>query len=149
MAATLRLEVVTPERMLIKEQVLAVTVPGLDGELGVLPEHAPLLSELGCGALTFTLESGQKKCLSICGGYLEVLPDRVRVLAQLAEFSDEIDVKRAEGALHRASERVLHPTADVDVARALNAMKRAQARLNAAKAAPSNYRGMPGPGLNQ
>lgn len=133
MAATLRLEVVTPERMLIKEQVLAVTIPGLGGELGILPEHAPLLSELGCGALTFSLETGQKKCLSICGGYVEVLPDRVRVLATLAEFADEIDVKRAEEALKRAEERVLHPTADLDTARALNAMKRAQARIAAAK----------------
>ncbi|HEY3442468.1 MAG TPA: F0F1 ATP synthase subunit epsilon [Paludibaculum sp.] len=133
MAATLRLEVVTPERMLIREQVLAVTIPGLGGELGILPEHAPLLSELGCGPLTFTLETGQKKCLSICGGYVEVLQDRVRVLAMLAEFADEIDVKRAESALHRAEERVLHPTADLDTARALNAMKRAQARIAAAK----------------
>ena len=133
MAATLRLELVTPERMLVREQVLAVTIPGLDGELGILPEHAPLVSELGCGPLTYTLETGQKKSLSICGGFLEVLQDRVRVLAQRAEFADEIDVKRAEAALMRASERVLHPTADLDSARALNAMKRAQARLAAAK----------------
>ena len=101
--------------------------------IGVLPEHAPLVSELGCGPLTYTLETGQKKSLSICGGFLEVLQDRVRVLAQRAEFADEIDVKRAEAALMRASERVLHPTADLDSARALNAMKRAQARLAAAK----------------
>ena len=133
MAATLRLEVVTPERMLIREQVLEVRVPGLGGEMGILPEHAPLISELVCGPLAFTLETGQQKCLSICGGYVEVLPDRVRVLAKFAELADEIDVKRAEGALHRAEERVLHPTADLDSARALNAMKRAQARLAAAK----------------
>lgn len=67
--------------------------------------------------MTFTLETGQKKSLSICGGYVEVLPDRVRVLATLAEFADEIDVKRAEEALKRARERVLHPTADLDTAR--------------------------------
>ena len=133
MAATLRLEVVTPERMLIKEQVVAVTIPGLDGELGILPEHAPLMSILGCGALVYTLETGQRKCLSICGGYLEVLQDRVRVLATLAEFADEIDVKRAQDALKRAEDRMLHPTADVDTARALNAMKRAEARIAAAK----------------
>lgn len=133
MAATLQLEVVTPERMLIKEQVLAVTIPGLGGELGILPEHAPLLSELGSGSLVYTLESGQKKWLSISGGYLEVLENRVRVLAQRAEFADEIDVKRAGDALKRAEERVLHPTADLDSARALNAMKRAQARLAAAQ----------------
>jgi F-type H+-transporting ATPase subunit epsilon len=133
MAATLRLEVVTPERMLIREQVLAVTVPGLGGELGILPEHAPLISELGCGTLAFTLETGHQKCLSICGGYVEVLGDHVRVLARFAELADEIDVKRAEAALHRAEERVLHPAADLDTARALNAMKRAQARIAAAK----------------
>lgn len=133
MAGMLRLEVVTPERLLIKEQVLAVTVPGLGGELGILPEHAPLLSELGNGPLMYTLETGQKKCLSVCGGYVEVLPDSVRVLAQLAEFADDIDVKRAEAALHRAEERVLHPTADLDTARALNAMKRAEARIAAAR----------------
>ncbi len=133
MAATLRLEVVTPERMLITEHVLAVTVPGLAGELGILPEHAPLLSELGCGPLVFTLETGQKKCLSISGGYVEVLPDRVRVLAQFAEFADELDVKRAQDALKRAEERMLHPTPGIDTARALNAMSRARARLAAAQ----------------
>ncbi len=133
MAATLRLEVVTPERMLIREQVLEVRVPGFGGEMGILPEHAPLISELGCGPLAFTLETGHQKCLSICGGYVEVLPDRVRVLAKFAELADEIDVKRAEGALQRAEARVLQPTADLDTARALNAMKRAQARLAAAK----------------
>lgn len=133
MAATLRLEVVTPERLLIREQVLAVTIPGLGGELGILPEHAALLSELGDGPLTFTLETGQKKSLSICGGYLEVLDNRVNVLATLAEFADEIDVKRAEAALQRAENRVLHPTVDLDSARALNAMRRAQARIAASK----------------
>lgn len=134
MAAVLQLEVATPERLLLKEQVLQVEVPGLDGELGILPEHAPLLSELGNGPLVYTLENGGKKCMSICGGYVEVLPDRVRVLATRAEQADEIDAKRAEESLKRANERLAHPTGDVDVSRALNAMKRAQARIAAAKA---------------
>jgi F-type H+-transporting ATPase subunit epsilon len=133
MAETLRLEVATPERMLIREQVLDAQLPGLDGELGILPGHAALLSELGSGPLVFTLETGLKKCMAVCGGYVEVLPDRIRVLARRAEFSSEIDIKRAEASLERANERILHPTADVDVARALNAMKRAQARIDAAK----------------
>ncbi|MGJ5814901.1 F0F1 ATP synthase subunit epsilon [Paludibaculum fermentans] len=135
MSGLLTLEVATPERLLLKEQVKGVTVPGLDGELGILPEHAPLLSELGCGPLSFELENGQKKYISICGGYVEVLPDHVRVLAAQAENASEIDAKRAETALQRANERLLHPTADMDVARALNALKRAQARVAVAKIA--------------
>jgi F-type H+-transporting ATPase subunit epsilon len=132
MAATLRLEVATPERLLLKEQVTQVEVPGLNGALGILPEHAPLLSELGCGPLSYTPEDGKQRHMSICGGYVEVAPDSVRVLASRAEAAGDIDAKRAEEALQRANERLLHPTADLDVARALNAMRRAQARLDAA-----------------
>lgn len=133
MAAALQLEVATPERLMLKEQVLQVQVPGANGELGILPEHAALLGELGSGSLCYTLENGQRKFLSVSGGYVEVLPDRVRILADRAENADDIDVKRAEEALKRANERVLHPTADVDIARALNAMKRAEARLAVAR----------------
>ena len=135
MAATLCLEVATPERLLLKEQVTQAEVPGANGALGILPGHAALLSVLGDGPLTYTLENGQRKCMAICGGYLEVGPDFIRVLATCSENADAIDVKRAEDALKRANERLLHPTADVDVARALNAMHRAQARLDAAAAA--------------
>jgi F-type H+-transporting ATPase subunit epsilon len=129
MAGTLRLEVATPERLLLKEQVQQVQVPGAGGELGILPEHAPLLTELGYGALVYTMENGQRKAMAICGGYAEVGPDLVRVLAAKAENADELDAKRAESALQRANERLLHPTADMDVARAINAMQRAQGRL--------------------
>jgi F-type H+-transporting ATPase subunit epsilon len=134
MAGSLLLEVATPERMLLKARVTDVEVPGANGALGILPEHAPLLSELGPGTLKYTPEGANYcKWMSIMGGWLEVLPDRVRVLATAAEFADEVDIKRAEEALQRANERLLHPTADVDIARALDAMQRAQARLNAAK----------------
>jgi F-type H+-transporting ATPase subunit epsilon len=132
MAATLRLEVATPERLLLKEQVTQAEVPGLEGALGILPEHAPLLSELGCGPLTYVLENGQKKVMAVCGGYVEAGPDAVRVLATRAEAADDIDVKRAEESLKRANERLLSPVADLDVVRALNAARRAQARLDAA-----------------
>lgn len=94
---------------------------------------ATLISELGCGPLSFKTESGQKRVLAICGGYVEVASNHVRVLARHAEYADEIDVARAEAALKRANERLLHPTPDVDVARALSALNRAQARLAAAK----------------
>lgn len=135
MAGTLRLEVATPERLLLREQVKEVTLPGAGGELGILPEHAALLSELGDGTLAYEAEGGPRRFISICGGYAEVLPDRVRVLARCAETSDEIDIKRAEAALQRANERILNVTPDLDVARALNAMRRAQARLAAAQRA--------------
>lgn len=132
MAGLLRLEVATPERLLLKENVRQAQVPAANGCLGILPEHAPLLAELGVGVLVYELENGQKKWMSIIGGYVEVGPDRIRVLANRAENADEIDVARAQAALKRAHERIMNPTPDVDIARALNALRRAQARLEAA-----------------
>jgi F-type H+-transporting ATPase subunit epsilon len=149
MAETFRLEIASPERMLVNEAVTEATIPGEQGMLGILPGHAPLLSELGIGDLTYTLLSGQRHFLAVEGGYVEISGNHVRVAARNAEFANEIDVARAEQALKRATERIANPLPGVDIAKALNAAKRAQARLNAAKAAPSNYMGMPGPGLNQ
>jgi len=132
MSALLRLEVATPERLLLRENVRQAQVPAANGYLGILPDHAPLLSELGIGVLIYELENGQKKWMSIIGGYVEVGPDRIRVLANRAENADEIDVARAQAALKRANERIMNPTPDVDIARALNSLRRAQARLEAA-----------------
>jgi len=149
MAETFRLEIASPERMLVNEAVTEATIPGEQGVLGILPGHAPLLSELGTGELSYTLVNGQRHFMAVQGGYLEISGNHARVAAHNAEYANEIDIARAEKALKRATERVANPLPGVDVAKALNAMKRAQARLNAAKAAPSNYAGMPGPGLNQ
>jgi len=132
MAGLLRLEVATPERMLLRENVRQAQVPAANGYLGILPEHAPLLAELGTGVLVYELENGQKKWMSVIGGYVEVGPDRIRVLANRAESADEIDVARAQAALKRAEERILHPAPGIDIARALNAAERARARLEAA-----------------
>ena len=132
MADKFQLEVATPERLLIREQVSEAQVPAANGYLGVLPGHAPLLAALGTGELTYTAD-GRRSSLSVDGGWVEVLPDRVRVLATHAEKASEIDAKRAEEALHRAEEHLAHPDAGIDVGRALNAMTRAQARLAAAK----------------
>jgi len=132
MAGLLRLEVATPERMLLKENVRQAQVPAANGYLGILPDHAPLLAELGVGTLVYELETGQKKWMSVVGGYVEVGPDRVRVLANRAESADEIDLARAQAALKRAEERILNPAPGVDIARALNAAERARARLEAA-----------------
>ena len=133
MAGTILLEVATPERLMLKETVIEVEVPGANGELGILPEHAPLLSELGAGVLRYTVQGQRPHCLCVSGGWVEVSQDSVRVLANTAELADDIDLKRAQDALQRANQRLLNPTGDVDIARALNALKRAQARLDASK----------------
>jgi len=125
------LEIATPERLLIREQVSEAQIPAQTGELGVRPEHAPLIAELGTGVLTY-LADGRRREMVVSGGVVEVLPDRTRVLADVAEHTDEIDAKRAAEAVRRASERLTRPELGLDVARALNALHRAQARLQAA-----------------
>jgi F-type H+-transporting ATPase subunit epsilon len=130
MADTLSLEVATPERSLVREQVSDLQVPGKEGYMGILPGHAPLLGMLGIGVLTYVWE-GKKRYLSIHQGFLEVLEDHVRVLADVAERAEEIDVQRARAALQRAQEEGLNPALGVDPGSALLAMARAKARLEA------------------
>ncbi len=130
MAATLELEVATPDRLLVKDQVSEVQIPGLTGYLGVLPDHAPLLSELGSGLLTYTI-GGKAHSVVVSGGWVEVLPTGARVLAAVAERPNEIDLKRAQEALDRAEKR-LKEAGDWDIARALRAAERARARMEAA-----------------
>jgi F-type H+-transporting ATPase subunit epsilon len=128
MADTLELEVATPERELVREQVSDVQVPGKNGYMGILPGHAPLLGLLGIGTLAY-VSDGKKRYLSIHGGFVEVLEDHVRVLADVAERAEEIDVQRARAALQRAQEEGLNPALGVDPGAALAAMARAEARL--------------------
>ena len=132
MADTLSLEVATPERSLVREQVSDLQVPGKEGYMGILPGHAPLLGMLGIGVLTYVWE-GKKRYLSIHQGFLEVLEDHVRVLADVAERAEEIDVQRARSALQRAQEEGLNPALGVDPGAALLAMARAKTRLEAAE----------------
>ena len=131
MGEVLTLEVVTPERLLVREQVTAVQVPAKNGYLGILPGHAPLLAELGTGFLNFEA-AGRRWYLAVHGGFLEVLSDRVRVLATAAERAEEIDVERAQGDMKRAQEQVFNASLGVDPAFALDEMASAQARLDAA-----------------
>jgi F-type H+-transporting ATPase subunit epsilon len=131
MADTLALEVVTPERLLVREDVTVVQVLAANGYLGVLPGHAPLLAELGIGFLNYET-GGKRRYLAVHGGYLEILADRVRVLATAAERAEEIDVERAKAAMKRAQDENLNASLGVDPAVALCAMARAQARLDAA-----------------
>jgi F-type H+-transporting ATPase subunit epsilon len=134
MADTLSLEVATPERELVREPVSEVQVPGKSGYMGILPGHAPLMGILGIGMLTYvSVSDGKKRYLSIHQGFLEVLEDHVRVLADVAERAEEIDAQRARAALQRAQEEGLNPALGVDPGAALLAMERAQARLEAAE----------------
>ncbi|HTQ57000.1 MAG TPA: F0F1 ATP synthase subunit epsilon [Bryobacteraceae bacterium] len=131
MADTLALEVVTPERLLVHEDVSAVQAPAANGYVGILPGHAPLLAELGTGFLNYEA-GGIRWYLAVHNGYLEVLGDKVRVLATAAERAEEIDVERAKAAMKRAEEQMMNASLGVDPAVALSAIQRAQARLDAA-----------------
>jgi len=130
MPDVLELEVATPERLLVREETTEVQLPGKNGYMGILPGHAPLLSELGTGLLTW-VAGGRKLALSLQGGFVEVLPGNVRVLANVAERAEEIDVERARVDLQRAESEVLNPALGADPAVALYAMAWAQARLDA------------------
>ena len=131
MAETFQLEVATPDRLLVREQVDEAEIPLVSGYIGVLPGHSPLLGELGTGDLIYSAQ-GRRRHMAVTGGWVEVLGGNVRVLADSAEKADEIDMARAEEAQKRALDRLSHPVQDLDVARALNALKRAQARVEAA-----------------
>ena len=132
MADALELEVATPERELVKERVSEVEVRGKDGYMGILPGHAPLLGELGSGQLTYVV-GRHRKILAVHSGFLEVLDDHVRVLADAAERAEDIDVERARTALRRAREEVLNPPAGSDNHTALAALERAQTRVDVAE----------------
>ena len=137
---SIQLIVVTPERQLLRQSVVEVTVPGLDGELGILPGHAPLITELGIGELNYRMSSnGQPIPLVILAGFAEVLPDRVTILAETAERATEIDLGRAEAALERAQKRLASSNANLDWDRATLALQRSLIRIQIAR----KYRGQP------
>jgi F-type H+-transporting ATPase subunit epsilon len=134
MAETFQLEVATPERLLIREQVTEAQIPCASGMIGVLPDHAPLLGEIGTGELSYAGPQG-RRTMFVSGGWIQVLNNEVRVITERAEHASEIDAARAEAALKRARERLALPLGSgIDIARALNAASRAEARLAAAKA---------------
>jgi F-type H+-transporting ATPase subunit epsilon len=132
MADTLELEIATPERQLAREQVSEVEIPGKEGYMGILPGHAPLLGLLGTGTLTY-VAGGNKRYFAVHSGFIEVLDDHVRVLANIAEPKEEIDIQRAREDFQRAQEQSLNPSLGVDPAAALEAMMHAQARIETAE----------------
>jgi F-type H+-transporting ATPase subunit epsilon len=133
----IHLDIVTPDRLAAHEAVTWVMVPGKDGYLGILPGHAPLLTELGPGELEYT-SGNTKHSLAVDWGFAEVLPDRVIVLVQAAERAEDIDVERAEVAKQRAEDQLKRfSDPEVDLQHAQEALRRAIARLETAK----KYRG--------
>jgi F-type H+-transporting ATPase subunit epsilon len=130
----LQLQIVSADRLLVEDQVDEVEVPAADGYLGVLPGHTPLLALLQVGELWY--RKGQEKFyLSIAFGFVEVQPDRVTILAEIAEKAEEIDPARAEAAKKRAEERLTKPLVDMDFERARIAMMKALVRLQVASRA--------------
>jgi F-type H+-transporting ATPase subunit epsilon len=144
MADGLMLEVVTPERELVRESVAEVQLPGLSGYLGILPGHTPLLTELGIGPLIYK-QGSESGYIAVIGGFAEVLPERVTVLAEAAERSEEIDAARARADLAEAEKNLAASGADpnTDWDAVLKAVASARARLEAAG------HGAPSPGAER
>ena len=132
MAERLTLEITTPMRMVVSEEVDEVVAPGIEGYFGVLPGHAPFLTTLGIGIVTYRIGRDEHQ-LAIAGGFAEVRNDKVIILADSAERPAEIDVARAERAKERAERRLTGREEDIDFARAQAALARALTRLQVAR----------------
>jgi F-type H+-transporting ATPase subunit epsilon len=124
----IELTIVTPERAVVQERVDELEIPGRDGYFGVLPGHAPLFSELKIGEVGYRKDN-QWTYLAVAWGFVEVLPDQVRILAESAERAQEIDVERAKRAKDRAEERLVRTGDDIDYDRARIALERALIRI--------------------
>jgi F-type H+-transporting ATPase subunit epsilon len=131
MAETFQLEIVTPEKMVVKDTAEEMQIPGKNGYLGILPGHAPLISELAVGEISYRSGS-ETHYLCVAWGFAEVLPDKVTILAETAERGEEVDCERAQKAKERAEKRLTSADPEVDVERAQNALARANSRLEAA-----------------
>ena len=132
MADTFKLEIVTPEKRVVDTTAEEVQIPGKNGYLGVLPGHAPLITELAVGEITFRSQAKDEH-LAVAWGFAEVLPDKVTILAETAERPSEIDVERARKSKERAEQRLTSGDTTVDVDRALEAIHKAEARLEVAQ----------------
>jgi F-type H+-transporting ATPase subunit epsilon len=132
MADTILFELVSPERVLVSEQVTEVQIPAREGFIGVLPGHAPLLAELMAGGVLTYMSAGTRKVIALFGGFAEILPDRVRILADAAERKEEIDLATAQAELMTAQKQIDSMMAGAaDPAVALDQAMEAQARVDA------------------
>ena len=136
MSKQLQLEIVTPDRKVLSEPVEYVGAPGITGEFGVLPNHIPFLSALGIGNLYYKV-GGKTHYVFVAGGFAEVGPEKVTVLAEVAERAAEIDLERAKKAVERAESRVQKRAEDINFARAQVSMQRAMARMRCRTSAES------------
>jgi F-type H+-transporting ATPase subunit epsilon len=132
MPDTFQLEIVTPEKMVVKDVAEELQMPGKNGYLGILPGHAPLITELAVGEITYR-NGSEIHHLSVAWGFAEVLPDKVTILAETCERPDEIDKARAEKAKQRAEERLKSTNPEVDYTRAEDALQRAETRIAVAE----------------
>jgi F-type H+-transporting ATPase subunit epsilon len=132
MTDTFQLEIVTPEKMVVKDVAEELQMPGKNGYLGILPGHAPLVTELAVGEITYRSGSDTHH-LAVAWGFAEVLPDKVTILAETCERADEIDVRRAQEARKRAQERLASANPETDYNRAQVAYQRAETRIEVAE----------------
>ena len=145
--ANLRIEIVTAERTILEDEAEMLIAPGIEGQLGILPRHAPLLTALEPGEVRLKKGGADASFLVISGGFLEVRDDTVTILADAAEHSDEIDVPRAEEAKRRAEERIRMRGADIDLERALRSSRRATIRIKIARRRRTGAPSPPPPAL--
>jgi F-type H+-transporting ATPase subunit epsilon len=132
MADTFQLEIVTPERMIVKDVAEEVQIPGTDGFLGILPGHAPLITELSAGELSYR-NGGNTYRFAVAWGFAEVLPDRVTILAETAERAEEINVPRAQADKKQAEQNLADGKSEEDFVKAEGELKYAGARLEVAQ----------------
>lgn len=127
--ATMQLEIITAERRVYSDDVEVLVAPGIEGQLGILPHHAPLMTALQPGEIMIR-KNGESTYLAVSGGFMEVIGNKVTILADTAERSEEIDEARAQEAVQRAREQLAHRGATLEMEQALRAVRRAEVRLN-------------------
>ena len=132
MAELMKLQVICPDRIFYEREVTMVELNTTEGELGIYPRHIPLTCIVAPGILTITEESGLKNA-ALHAGFVQIMPDKVTIMAEVAEWPDEIDLDRAEAAKERAEERIREKDSKTDIARAETALHRAVARINVIK----------------
>src|SRR5689334_24165840 len=132
MADSFQLEIVTPERLVVRDNAEEAQIPGRNGYLGVLPGHAPLITELGAGEISYR-SGGQLYRFSMAWGFAEILPDKVTVLAETVERADEIDVSRARESLAKAEDALKRAETEEEVDKDLGKVRRSQARIDVAE----------------
>jgi F-type H+-transporting ATPase subunit epsilon len=142
---TLRLEIITAERLVYADDVDIVVAPGVEGQLGILPRHTPLMTALQPGEIMIR-KNGEATYLAVTGGFMEVMGNKVTILADACERSEEIDEARAQAAMESARSQLARRESDLELQRAVIAVRRAEARLNVARRRRGRPQAPPGGG---